>query len=135
MNGTALVSLTLSIILLGVGMVATILMFEVLGRHGANPSFRLIHRWLGRSFVFIFLIFLIYMLPRAAYFASLPIYEMLHALLGLALFPLVVAKVLVVRRYKSFMGSLPTLGFVILLDTFLIIMLSSGYFLIRSMFK
>jgi len=59
---------------------------------------------------------------------------MFHAYTGLALVMLAVGKVLVARRYKAYAGTLPTLGFGILVCTFLAIMLTSGAWLAQLMF-
>jgi|GEM_PF-2815670 len=112
--------------LLLLGAVNTILIFEVLGRRGASDKLRLLHRWLGRIFAVSFLAFFVYMVPRVAHFANFPTHTVFHGVFGLALFPVVLGKVLIVKRYKNYMNSLPVLGFGILLLTFLVIGLGAA---------
>jgi hypothetical protein len=121
--------------LLVVGVVNAILMFEVLGGPKGAKSLREVHRWLGWIFVVVFVLFFIFMLPRAAHFGSFPVFAVLHAFVGMTLLPIVVAKPLVARRYKTYMGSMPELGFIILVGTFVLIMLSGGHMLIEALVK
>jgi hypothetical protein len=118
-------------VLVTAAAVNTVLMCETLGRRGAPGSFRVIHRWLGWVIVAGFVGFLIYMLPRAANFTAIYPHDIIHASLGFALLPAMVGKVLVVRRYKSYMGGLPTLGFAMFVALFVLIMLTAGYDLVK----
>lgn len=117
----------------GLVMVAGInalIMFEVLTQHLPN-SYRKAHRWLGWLVVCTFMIFFFYMLPRAAYFTAIYPHDIIHASLAFALFPVLVAKVLVVRRYTSYVGSLTTVGFFIFVALFVLIMLTGGYDVVK----
>ncbi|MFC1834009.1 DUF6529 family protein [Thermodesulfobacteriota bacterium] len=112
--------------LMVLGIVNTLLMFETLGRRGAPGSLRSLHRWLGRIFVFVAVVMFVYMIPRIGHIGQFSVSETFHAVLGLALLPLIVWKILIVRRYKSYMGILPALGFTIMVVTFVAITLTSG---------
>lgn len=124
-------SLSAGIVLVVAAAANIALMFEVLGRRGAPGSFRSAHRCLGRLIVAAFIGFLVYMLPRAAYFTAIYPHDIIHAALAFGLLPAMVGKVLVVRRYKSYMGSLPTLGFVMFVALFVLIMLTAGYDVVK----
>ncbi|MBF0497663.1 MAG: hypothetical protein HQK58_13985 [Deltaproteobacteria bacterium] len=118
------------------GIVVAWLMLEVIGRKDkvSNPAgYRLWHKRLGWVFILLYLLFLggmIYRLYGAT--GELDVRPFTHALLGLLLFPLLAIKVLFARRYKPFMGTLPTLGLIIVTTSFLLIMLTAGYDLIEA---
>ena len=120
--------------LLVLGIINTVLMCEVLGRKGGSKSHRSTHRRLGQLFLVITLVLFVYMFPRAAHFGQFPTYAVFHAVAGMALAVLVVAKFLIVVRYKSYMDSLPIFGFTILLITFVLIFLSSLYNIAARLF-
>ncbi len=112
--------------LTGLGIVNTLLMFETLGRRGAPGSLRPLHKWIGWTFVFVAVALFIYMIPRISHISRFPSSTTFHAVLGLALLPMVIWKVLIVRRYKSYMGILPALGFTIMVITFVAVILTTG---------
>lgn len=128
-------SITAGMVLLVIGIANTAIMFEVLGRKGAPGSFRSLHRILGWIFVLGVIGFIIYMFPRAAHLAKFNASQALHAALGTALVPLAVAKFLVSRRYKAYMGSFPEMGFIILAVTVVVIMLSVGHQIAAGVFE
>ncbi|MBF0477552.1 MAG: hypothetical protein HQK59_17355 [Deltaproteobacteria bacterium] len=119
---------------LALGIIVAWLMLEVIGRKDkvANPAgYRLWHKRLGWAFILLYLLFLSGMVLRLSGMSDeLDVRPFAHALLGLLLFPLLTIKVLFARRYKSFMGNLPTLGLIIVATSFLLIMLTAGYDLI-----
>jgi hypothetical protein len=120
--------------LLILGIINTALMCEVLGRKGGSKNHRSTHRWLGRIFLVITLVLFVYMFPRAAHFGKFPTFAVFHAVAGMALGVLVVAKYLIAVRYKSYVSSLPTFGFAILLITFIVIFLSSLHGIAERLF-
>lgn len=120
------ISLILGVSLAGLGIVNTLLMFETLGRRGAPGSLRSLHRWLGRIFVFVAVAQFVYMVPRIGHIGQFSFSQTFHAVLGLTLLPMIVWKILIVRRYKSYMGILPALGFTIMVVTFVAIALTAG---------
>lgn len=109
-----------------IGAVNTVLMFEVLGRRGGPDTFKSIHRWLGRVFLVLFTVLFVYMLPRIAFLANIPVNFLVHGFLSMIVFILLIGKFLVVRRYKVYMPSLALLGVYIMLITILIVMSSAG---------
>ena len=128
-------SVTLGIVLFLIGTANTVIMFEVLGRKGTPGSFRSLHRRLGNVFALGVIGFFIYMFPRAAHFGSFNPIQTVHAVLGTALVPLIVAKFLVARRYKAYWGAFPELGFIMSVVTFIVILLSSGHEIAEKLFK
>lgn len=109
-----------------IGTVNTVLMFEVLGRRGGPDIFKWMHRWLGRVFLVLFTALFIYMLPRIAFLANVPVNFLVHGFLAMIVFILLIGKFLVVRRYKVYMSSLPLLGVYIMLGSILVVMSSAG---------
>jgi hypothetical protein len=69
------------------------------------------------------------MIPRLANINNFSPYAAFHAVLGLSLLPLAVWKWLIARRYKSYMGAMPGLGFAIMVVTFAALMLTVGHFI------
>jgi hypothetical protein len=125
----------LGVILMLIGIVNPILMYELLGRRAKSPSFRRVHRWLGWVFVAGFFGLFAYMLPRIAGLEKFPVFALLHAVVGLALVPFVMAKVLVARRYTAYASSMPWLGFLILVGTLIVIMLTAGQWFLTGVFQ
>lgn len=83
--------------------------------HGVSTAPRLgnqVHRALGYAFLLIYLACLVRMAPRVWAFdeEAWRTSAIAHAALGLALGPLLVAKVLVIRRYRRFGHRLPLFG-------------------------
>ncbi|MFH0825227.1 MAG: hypothetical protein V2B18_20950 [Pseudomonadota bacterium] len=122
------------IVLLAV-IVNSIIMCEVLGRKGASERLRLLHRLIGRVTMIGFVLFFIGMVPRLALAPQLPVIYALHAVVGLALIPLVAAKFLVAGRYRHYWNGLPALGFAITAATVIVIMFSSGVELMQALAK
>jgi hypothetical protein len=125
----------LGLVLLFVAAVDAIAMFEVLGRRKPSPKLRLLHRLFGWIYLSGLAAFFIFMFPRAAEFGKFSPQAMFHAYTGMVLVVLATAKALVARRYKAYAGTLPGLGFSVLLCTFLVIMLTSGEWVAQSFFK
>ncbi len=108
-----------------VGIVNAVIMFEVLGRKRGSDFLRSLHRWLGLFFTGIFTTLFIYMLPRLAFFANVPVNYVLHGLVAVVVFVVLLAKFFVVRRYKVYAVSLPALGFYVTLGTILVVLTSA----------
>lgn len=115
----------LTLILLAI--VNAALMFETLSRRGGNDGLRTLHVWFGRIFVLMVVALFIYMIPRISNIHHFSPYATAHAVLGLALLPLAVWKLLIARRYKSYKGALPALGFGIMVATFAALTLTCGH--------
>jgi hypothetical protein len=114
------------LILLVLAVVNPILINEHLKMRRADGFFLKFHAIVGWVFVLGFLGLFTYMVPRLGYIKDLPFFAVLHVYSGLIGLPLVLAKVLVARRYKNQSRSLPALGLMILVATLLTIVLSSG---------
>jgi hypothetical protein len=116
------------------GTVNAVLMFEVLGRRNPSPALKLWHRRLGLLFVAVYCGLFVFMLPRAAFLGKLSTYTVFHAVVGMATLPVVIGKYLVARRYKAYAASMPVLGFLVLVGTFVVIMLSSGHSVLEALY-
>jgi hypothetical protein len=134
MGTIGLVQTVLGILLLGIGLVACVLMLEVLGRPGRaeDPSGkRAVHRLLGRVFVVLYAVLFVWMLPKAAYYSSqnepYTIRVFAHVFLALAMVPLLAIKVAIVKRYKALMQSTPWLGILIVSFIYIVVVLTAGH--------
>ncbi|MEW6349163.1 MAG: hypothetical protein AB1646_08880 [Thermodesulfobacteriota bacterium] len=134
MGTVGLIQIVLAIVLVAIGVIAAVLMLEVLGRPGRaeNPSGkRAIHRLLGWVFIVLYLIMFVWMLPKAAWYSEqnepYSSRAFAHIFLALSLVPLLVAKVATVRRYKAFMQSAPLMGVLIASLTYLLVALTAGH--------
>ncbi len=114
------------------GTVTVFIMLEMTGRRGDRADKKnwfYIHKILGYFFIFIFVVMLFLMIRKAAGlqedFTSRAV---VHISLALALVPLLVVKVMVVRRYPQHLQKLPLLGVVILTFSFVLTGISAGYY-------
>jgi mono/diheme cytochrome c family protein len=118
-------------IVLAVAMVvlagaAAWLMLEAFG--GRVPKERsraraTLHRGLGRTFALIYLVMLFSMAKMAVEHVALGPVEALHATCGILILPLLVLKVLVIRRWEPFQRFLPVLGSAVFALTFVTVAL------------
>ncbi len=134
MGTVGLVQTILAILLLVIGVIACVLMLEVLGRPGRaeDPSGkRAVHRLLGRVFIVLYVIMFLWMLPKAAWHSvqnePYSSRAFAHVFLALSLVPLLAAKVATVRRYKALMQSTPLMGVLIASLTYLLVVLTAGH--------
>ena len=68
MESLQVITGTIGLVLLVLGIIATVAICEVLGRKGGGSNnLRAIHRWTGRLFIVIALGLFVYMFPRAAH--------------------------------------------------------------------
>lgn len=123
--------LTGAITLVVIGAVNTLVILEVLGRKGGRNSLRSLHRWLGLCFVVLFTGLFIYMVPRIAFFENVPVNFLVHGFTAIVVFSLLIVKLIVVRRYKLYMSSLPSIGLYLMIGTILIAMSSVGVALFK----
>jgi hypothetical protein len=77
-----------------------------------------VHVWAGRAFVALYLVLLVTMMLRARERGIGSALVTAHAVLGIALAPLLAVKVLIARRWKSLHKMLPPLGVTILVLAF-----------------
>jgi hypothetical protein len=86
------------------------------GRSTAPRSWSMVHRWLGYSFVVIYLILMVEMTLRFwRYESEWKPAVILHAAMGMLVGPIVIAKILILRRFKRFGNRLPIFGGVLCL--------------------
>jgi len=123
--------LTGAIALVVIGIVNALVILEVLGRKGGRNSLRATHRWLGFCFVILFTGLFVYMVPRIAFFENVPVNFLVHGFTAIVVFSLLIVKLIIVRRYKLYMGSLPSIGLYLVIGTILIAMSSAGVALFK----
>ena len=123
--------LTGAITLVVIGAVNSFVILEVLGRKGGRNSLRSLHRWLGLCFVVLFTGLFIYMIPRIAFFENVPVNFLVHGFTAIVVFSLLIVKLIVVRRYKLYMSSLPSIGLYLMMGTILVVMSSAGVALFK----
>lgn len=125
----------LGALLTAIGAAAAILMLELRGNpKDKERNQRLIkaHRVLGYLFVAIFFVMTVLMIYRAGtYQEELSPRALLHIALGLLLIPLIVTKILIVRRFKRLASHLLGLGAAIFLTAFVLNGISAGYYFLH----
>jgi len=95
------------------------------GKSTAPKFWTLIHRLCGLSFVVIYVVLMIEMVPRLwEYQVELPARTVIHAVMGLVIGILLVAKISIIRWFQHFGGGLPGIGFAILVCTLVLGFLS-----------
>ncbi|MGC8657902.1 MAG: hypothetical protein ACP5U1_02405 [Desulfomonilaceae bacterium] len=124
-----------AIVLALIGVANTVIMAETLGRRGGPAVLRAVHKWLGRLFMFMFIIFFIYMLPRLASFENTPVVFIAHGFLAMIVFILLFSKFLIVRRYKSYMSSVGLIGLYIMIGILMVVMCSAGVEVLGHFFR
>ena len=113
------------------GLIAVLAMLVLLGGKGADamrPVLRWTHRILGGIFSLGYVGFLVLMIPK--YRANAPLLPSpltVHAYLGVALFPLLLVKHLVVRMFKKYYPALPYLGVIIFVIAFTLVGMTGGH--------
>ncbi len=134
MGTTSLIQTILGTLLTVIGIIAAVLMLEVLGRPGraADPSGkRAVHRLLGRVFLALYVILFVWMLPKAAWYSAgnepYTARVFAHVFLALALIPLLAIKISIVRRYEAFLLYAPIPGLLIASFTYLVFLLTAGH--------
>ena len=136
--GTAL-SMWLGIAFLGIGIAATILQawlwsFPMLpdpggpdpnGKSSAPPFWTKVHRWLGVLFVVIYIFMMWHMIPRLwEYQFELPARTVMHAVMGIVIGCLLIAKISIIRWFQHFGKALPALGLGVMMCTVVLATLS-----------
>ncbi|MCF6147357.1 MAG: hypothetical protein E3K37_01730 [Candidatus Kuenenia sp.] len=124
----------LAFILLTIGIVAVIFIIILLGKNKKTrcPNFfRWGHRLAGYTF-FVLYLYICYLMSLKI--TSDPVTwsakDVIHAYLGLTIFPLLVAKICIVRGFKIYYHRLPLYGMVVMIAVYLTVILSGGYFLL-----
>lgn len=93
------------------------------GKTSAPPQWRLVHRLLGYTFALLYIALLSMMVPRLRFLGEETITPpvVVHIFLGLVIAPLLVAKVLIIRRWQFWGRLLPTMGGLLLGMSILIV--------------
>ena len=95
------------------------------GKSTAPKFWTLAHRVSGGLFVVIYVILMIEMVPRLwEYQVELPARTVVHAVMGLVIGILLIAKIAIIRWFQHFGKELPGLGFAILVCTLVLGFLS-----------
>jgi hypothetical protein len=120
-----MISSILSVLWLLCGLVAVVTMMSLLGRLGKSEGarhLRTTHRTLGWCFTAGYVAFLVVMIPKwTSNGPLLPAPFVVHATLGLLLFPLLLVKHLVVRVFKKYFPVLPHLGVILFTIAFVVV--------------
>ncbi len=122
-----------------VGLAGVLAMLESFG----NPNSRFpektlttIHRTAGYLFTILYLLLLFFMLKRIVESPEpLTPLQTIHAILGVAIFPLLLIKILIVRRFKGLSKQLPFFGLTIFTLAVSLNVVTAGFFLLRSTSK
>ena len=129
---TASVLATLFVIL---GGATLFIMLEMTGRiedHSGKSGWIRAHKLLGYLFLALFAIMLVFMIRKTAGFQEeLTTRAVFHIVLALILVPLVVIKVLVVRRHPQLSPKLPLLGIAIFTLSFGLCGITAGYYVLH----
>ncbi len=126
----------LAISLLIIGIVAVTLILILLGKIKAiqRPGFfRWGHRIAGYIFTVLYLFMCVVMFQKfTGNSAALSAKDAIHAYLGIAIFPMIVAKICIVRLFKKYYLRLPVYGMIVMVSAFMTVTLSAGYFMIST---
>ncbi len=119
------------------GACAMLLMLELRGnsRKDSAMNQRLImaHKVTGYIFIVLLLGILVVMLSKIGlYQDELPPRTILHISLALLVLPLLVFKILIIRRFKRFKNQVPGIGLAVFLALFLLNSMSAGYYFIHE---
>lgn len=131
---TPIVNSVLSFALLGIGIVASTHILILLGKNDTSHEryFRWVHRISGYLFFSLYLFLGVIMFQKLEGFNILPPKAAIHAYIGIAIFPLIVIKICIVRFYKKFYKSLPVYGVIIVIAVFLQVPLYAGLYIISA---
>ena len=108
--------------LLGMGIINALFILFVIGQ--IIPSkypkfFQWAHRITGYIFLALYLFICIVMFKKLEGFNVLPPKAVIHAYIGIAIFPLIIVKICIVRLYKKFYKSLPIYGMLVLIAVYI----------------
>lgn len=121
--------------LLGIGIINAIFILFVVGQ--ITPSkypkfFPWAHRITGYIFFALYLFICIVMFKKLEEFNLLPPKAAIHAYIGIAIFPLIIVKICIVRFYKKFYKSLPVYGMVVLIAVYMQVPVYAGLYIISA---
>ena len=119
------------------GLFALLCMFILMGKTERKISANLLKKLhKGSGFVFTVLLFVIsYICIKYWAMAGdqVSTRAVLHAVLALALLPVFLLKILIVRFYKQFLKFVPVMGMIVFSLSFLVFSTSAGFFFLRSL--
>lgn len=133
------VSMWLGIAFVALGIIATILQAwlwsfpmepdpggpDPNGKSTAPRFWTNMHRFTGVAFVLIYIVLMIEMVPRLwEYQIELPARTVIHAVMGICIGVILIAKLAIIRWFQHFGKSLPALGFLLILCTLILATLS-----------
>ena len=122
--------------LLIIGIVAVTLILILLGRIKATQHpkfFRWAHRISGYIFIILYLFICAIMFQRlTSNFTALSAKDAIHAYLGIAIFPMIIVKICIVRLFKKYYLRLPIYGMIMMIAVFMTVTLSAGYFMLST---
>lgn len=132
MSSTLSIALGLAFIVLGVTAVmlqAWLWGFPMEGDRSTAPRvWTNIHRVIGLSFVAIYVVMMIFMVPRLwQYQVELPARTVVHATCAIVIGVLLLTKLAIIRLFPHFAGALPALGLGLLINTVILGSLSLPY--------
>jgi mono/diheme cytochrome c family protein len=126
----------MSLVFLAAGVVAVISMLTLMGRAEKKMSgtaLRRIHKTAGVIFFILTLVISYVCIKYVASFGgSLTVRPVFHSVLALALFIVLLLKIMIVRFYREFLRIVPTLGMIVFILAFLVVGTSAGYYFLKA---
>ena len=121
----------LSFVLLVIGIVAATHILMLLGRNNTTHQkyLRWAHRISGYIFFALYLFVSTVMFQKLAEFTFLPPKATIHAYIGITIFPMIIAKICIVRFYRKYYNTLPIYGMIILISVYLQVPLYAGFYI------
>lgn len=115
---------------------AVFIMLEITGRtedHGNKSGWITLHRILGYLYISLFAVMLGFMISKAAGLQEeLSARTIFHIVMSLILVPLILTKILIVRRHPALSSRLPIIGLTILALSFGLTGITAGYYLLHK---
>jgi len=125
----------LAIIFLIVGLIGVICMLTLMGKTERKISatfLRRLHKGAGLIFTVLFIIISYFCIKYVAMVGDqLSLRAVFHGVLAIALFIVLVIKLLIVQFYKQFLRYVPGLGLTVFALAFAVVCTSAGYFFLR----
>jgi cytochrome c2 len=125
----------MALIFLAAGIIAVLCMLALMGKSERRLSgtfLRRTHRTAGIIF-FVLTVFISYVCIKfvAEFGGALSVRAVFHAVLALALFIVLLLKVLIVRFYRELIRIVPTMGLIVFVLAFLVVGTSAGHFFLK----
>ena len=125
----------IALFFLSIGAIAALLMLEVRGNPNKGGAVRKLiaaHKIFGYLFVFIFIFMAVVMIQKVTlYQEELSPRAIIHIIMGIALFPMLFLKLLIVRRHKSLSDNVLGLGKSIFFVVFILTSITGGYYFLH----